>query len=342
MNHSINSIIRKKTRGSKPFNIISFATHESAETIWAKNNIVIHSFDGNGFKEWNHSFRPPPKNYHLIRSPNNTNLPLEQRIPSFIEALPRDIDFDCIVMQNSYCQGPIVQAISQHLNIPSIEIQHCLPPENAPPSFIQEMKAKTTNKKVFITDYSRARWGYNNNDGVVIRHAIDAELFTVDRSNQTNHILTVANEYKDRDYFLGYSLYEKIVKGLPSKNIGNCPGLSEAAKNVEELIHGYQNSTVFLNTSLVSPVPMSLLEAAACGCAIVTTATAEIPFFFTHGENALMSNNADELRKYCIELMNNEQERIRLGDNARKMILEKCSLERYTTEWNNLFNEVCQ
>lgn len=342
MNHAINSIIRKTTRGSKPFNIITTATHEAFETLWCKNNINVYSFDGNGFKEWNHSFRPPPPNYHLIKSPNNAHLPLDQRIPSFIEAIPKDLDIDCVVCQNNYATYPLVMAIGQHLQIPTIEIQHCLPPEAAPPSFIQEMRAKTTNKKVFITDYSRTRWGYNKDDAIVIRHAIDPDVFYVDRSNQQNYILTVANEYKDRDYFLGYSLYEKIVKGLPAKNIGNCPGLSEAAKNVEELVQGYQNACLFLNTSLISPVPMSLLEAAACGCAIVTTATAEIPFFFTHGENALMSNDVNELRKYCIELMNNEQERIRLGDNARKMVLEKCSLERYTTEWNNLFNEVCQ
>lgn len=342
MNHALNSIIRKATRKNKPFNVITASTHEAFETLWAKNNIVVYAFDGNGLKEWNHSFRPPPKNYHLIKSPNNVHLPLEQRIPSFIEALPRDIEYDCVVCQNNYATYPIVAAISQHLNIPTIEIQHCLPPEAAPPSFIQEMKAKATNKKVFITDYSRARWGYNEREAIVIRHAVDSEVFTINRSNQTNHILTVANEYKDRDYFLGYSLYEKIVKGLPAKNIGNCPGLSEAAKDVDELVQGYQNATLFLNTSLISPVPMSLLEAATCGCAIVTTATAEIPYYFTHGENALMSNDAGELRKFCIELMNNEQERIRLGENARKMSLEKCSLERYTNEWNNLFNEVCK
>ena len=324
MNYVINSIVRKTTKGNKPFNILTTATHESFETNWCKAHMQAFALNADGYKDWNHQFRKLPKNYYILpRAQTNFKEDLNKQVIAFIQTIPKDISFDCVVIQNNYATHNILSAIAQHLSIPTIEIQHCLPPENSPKYFLDEMKAKTTNKKVFITDYSRERWGYNKDEAIVIRHMTDANLFYPDRTNQNNHILTVANEYKDRDYFLGYTLYEEVTKNLPRKNIGNCPGLSEAAKNVEELVQGYQKSTVFLNTSLISPVPMSLLEAATAGCAIVTTATAEIPFFFTHGENALMSNNPKELRKFCIDLMNNEQERIRLGDNARKMTLEK-------------------
>ena len=342
MNYALNSIVRKSTRGDRPFNVLTWGAHEAFETIWCHSNIKVYSFEGNGYKSWNHSYRKPPTNYHLLNAPINIQTNPDQKAQAFIAATPLDIEFDCVVIHNAAAHRDMAYALANYFSIPIIEIQHCLPNHDTPKELILQLKNSYTHKKVFITDYSRDFWGYNENEATVIRHAMDTELFTVDRTNQINRILTVANEYKDRDYFLGYSLYEKIVKGLPSKNIGHCPGLSEAAKDVSELIEGYQKSTVFLNTSLISPTPMSLLEAATCGCAIVTTATAEIPYFFQHGENALMSNDPNELRKFCIDLMNNEQERIRLGDNARKMILEKCSIERFTNQWNTLLNEVCK
>ena len=84
---------------------------------------------------------------------------------------------------------------------------------------------------------------------------------------------------------------------------------------------------------------MSLLEAAACGCAIVTTATCAIPELFTHNKNCLMSNDADELKAFTLALINNPSRIKQLGDEARTMVESKLPMQKFIDNWNNVLFE---
>ena len=108
---------------------------------------------------------------------------------------------------------------------------------------------------------------------------------------------------------------------------------------MEELVNEYASSQVYLNTTTVSPIPTSLLEAMACGCAVVTTATCMIPDVVKHGENGMISNNESELRSYIEELLSNEDLRNELGKNARQTIVEQFSEESFLKNWNRIFDE---
>ena len=80
-----------------------------------------------------------------------------------------------------------------------------------------------------------------------------------------------------------------------------------------------------------------MLEAMACGCAIVSTANCMIPDIIQNGVNGLISNNPQELRSYLEMLLNNDSVAAELGANARKTIEERYSLERFTQSWNKAF-----
>jgi glycosyltransferase involved in cell wall biosynthesis len=82
---------------------------------------------------------------------------------------------------------------------------------------------------------------------------------------------------------------------------------------------------------------MSLLEAMSCGCAVVTTATCMIPEIIKHGENGMMSNDEDELRKYIEQLLEDEELRNRIGKAARETILHDFSEEDFISNWNKVF-----
>ena len=97
---------------------------------------------------------------------------------------------------------------------------------------------------------------------------------------------------------------------------------------------------MFLNTSTLSPVPTTLLEAMSCGCAIVSTATCMIPEIITHGENGMISNDEHELTSYINMLMKDHSLRKKLGTAARKTILSRFSEEEFIRKWNLLFDEV--
>ena len=80
-----------------------------------------------------------------------------------------------------------------------------------------------------------------------------------------------------------------------------------------------------------------MLEAMACGCAVVTTATCEIPEIIDHGKNAFMSNDEEELKGFINELIKNDQLRHDVGQAARNTILEKYSMDVFLKNWNQLF-----
>ena len=106
----------------------------------------------------------------------------------------------------------------------------------------------------------------------------------------------------------------------------------------EGLVREYQKSLIFLNTSTISPVPTSLLEAMACGCAVVTTATCMIPEIIEDGVNGYISNDEDQLQSSIQNLLNNPGLAKELGENARQTIIEKFNEDSFVGNWNNIFN----
>ena len=101
----------------------------------------------------------------------------------------------------------------------------------------------------------------------------------------------------NRDYECGFKLWKQITENLPTKVVGDTPSLSAPAKNTEELVDFYNRSSIFLNTSIHSPIPTTLLEAMSCGCCVVTTSNEMISKVINNGENGFISNNKEELNK---------------------------------------------
>jgi len=108
---------------------------------------------------------------------------------------------------------------------------------------------------------------------------------------------------------------------------------------VQDLANEYKSSLVFLNTSTYSPVPTSLLEAMACGCAVVSMATCEIPKIIDHTTNGFISNNEEELRKYIKMLFDEPELAISMGKLARQKIILDFSAEKFISKWNNIFDK---
>jgi glycosyltransferase involved in cell wall biosynthesis len=199
-------------------------------------------------------------------------------------------------------------------------------------------KNPTVNMFSFISNYSREQWGFTKDDSIVIEHGVDTDFWTPGSEERDNVCLSVVNDWPNRDWCCGFNLWRQTSQGLPVKVSGKSPGLSVPAESTEHLREIYQKSRIFYNTSIHSPVPTVLLEAMACGCAIVSTATCMIPEVIQHGVNGLISNDPKELRSYLEMLLNNDAVAKKLGENARKTIEEKYDLQRFIDSWNNAFN----
>lgn len=323
----LGTILRQASRkDGEPLNILTFPTHERYETGLAKTGHNFYAYRGKGIKDWDETYAPLPANYTL----------LEPEIEP-----PLELDFDLILSQNKFGQFPIAQFFSRIYNCPLINLEHTLPPTN----WGEDTKAKFRNMKgdinVFISEYSIKDWGANLFECAVIHHGVDTEMFTPGNSERKNHLLSVVNDWINRDWCCGFKLWQEVAKELPTAVFGKTPGLSEALSG-QDLVNAYQQSSVFLNTSLVSPVPTALLEAMACGCAIVSTATCMIPEIIHNGVNGFISNNPAELRTLCKALLDNPKLARRVGNAARETIEEKFSMPKFLKNWNCVFEQGTQ
>jgi glycosyltransferase involved in cell wall biosynthesis len=77
----------------------------------------------------------------------------------------------------------------------------------------------------------------------------------------------------------------------------------------------------------------------SCGCAIVTTATCDIPSIIQHGVNGFISNDENELRSYCKQLLSDQELAKKMGLAARETIKEKFAEDRFVSQWNKVFNQ---
>jgi glycosyltransferase involved in cell wall biosynthesis len=201
------------------------------------------------------------------------------------------------------------------------------------------MKQMVGDINIFISEFSKNAWGVNYNT-TVIHHGIDSNVFNQMPVDKENYILTVANDFVNRDYCLNYSGWKRVTDGLTTKLVGDTKGLSQSARSTEELVNEYNKCAVYFNSSTLSPIPTSLLEAMSCGCAVVSTATCMIPEIIQNGVNGYISNDESELRSYLELLLKDSELRLKIGQNARQTILDKFSQSKFISQWNKVFDTI--
>jgi|MDSZ01.2.fsa_nt_gb glycosyltransferase involved in cell wall biosynthesis len=323
----INSVDKQKDK----YNILTFDTHERYQSQLSKTGHNFFSFRYENCKVWDQSYADFPENYYTL--PKN----------SLISGL--DIDF--ILSQSKFGQFQVASQIQQVLGVPILSLEHTLPIPSWPKEQLDLLKSMVGQENVFISEYSVDKWGMSCSP-TVIHHSVDTEKFSPKETEKTTDVLSVVNEFINRDYCCNYNGWQRIVAklqnavidvvGKDSEQIPNVVG--GTAKDISDLVSRYNGCKVFLNTSTISPVPTSLLEAMACGCAVVTTATCMIPEIIEQGQNGFMSNDENELAEYVQRLLDDPNLAKEMGDSARQTILEKFSEEKFINNWNTTFDKV--
>jgi len=324
--------ILKTNKKSATVNVLSFACHERYQTnLSAIPNVNWYLINGGGHvKEWDDTYAKLPPNHFILH--NNT--------------LPPSVDIDLILCQNKAAHYGISRQFQQKYQAPLWHLEHCLPPPGCKPEYFIQYKRADCQKHIFISDYSRKAWGYNEENAEVVEHGVDTNLFSpLDEIDKKWGAIVVCNDYINRRWCCGFDIFQQIT-GFPEqrlidyKVIGNTPDLSLPAKDTDELVRCYRSSKYFLNTSTVSPIPMSVLEGMSCGLPVVSTNNCMLPLIIQHGENGFLSNSPDELRQYCLLLEKNDDIRIKMGKSARQTIINKYSLGRFVKSWERVLANV--
>lgn len=321
-------------RDGQPLNVLCMPTHERYESGLARTGHNFYAVRAPGIKDWNRTYAPVPANYVLLN-------------PSRAERqLPPDVDFDLVLSQNKFGQMQIARQFARQLQLPLVSLEHTLPPPAWGPGRLDALRQLRGHRNVFISAHSVGAWGWDPADPTVrvVRHGVDADTFSPNEmvADRRDHLLSVVNDWKNRDWCCGFALWQEATRGLPVAVVGDTPGLSAPAASVHDLVLHYRRARVFVNTSLVSPVPTALLEAMACGCAVVSTANCMIPEVVEHGVSGLLANDAAGIAGHCRTLLADAGLCKKLGEAARRTVLERFALGRFVADWDAVLREASE
>jgi glycosyltransferase involved in cell wall biosynthesis len=127
----------------------------------------------------------------------------------------------------------------------------------------------------------------------------------------------------------------KIRRYVTNDSIQIC-----GAKYDEDKIHAYKDNDIFIMPSYNENLPLVILEAACAGMPIITTPVGALPEFFTHLENIyfVQPGNKAELTAAIKYLLNNQNERQRLGENARRLFRDQLSRTKIIDQLSSIYN----
>jgi len=318
---TLTTSIFNRIKPSKNLKVLTLATHEGYQSLFSKTGHEQHLIVAPGLKNWDFQTRPLPPNTYLIK------------INKIEEFVPTE-QYDVVLSQNRLQHYGILAPIAQRYNIPFVQIDHTEPPPGIVGEYLSRLNSMRGMTNVFITDFNKSSWE-GLPDDPVIPHGIDTDVFKGWEGNDSRG-LSVVNFFPQRDVFCGWALWQQISKNVPLKLVGENPGISKSINKVEDLVKEYCSARFFLNTSQLSPVPLSLIEAMACGCPVVTTAKQEIPNIIVNGVNGIISNDPNELIRGCTRLLEDKAYAKFLGDNARRTIQERYNIEQFVNKWNEV------
>lgn len=337
----MHNFLQQHNVADRPLNILTVTAHERYQTCMCATGHNFYSINQDGLKRWLKTFAVIPKNYHELEDSVD--------LQSALATIPPYLNIDLVLSHHKFGSFQILSQLARVLNVPLISLEHTLPPvffidgvrQGWTTEKILNLRSMVGEANVFISEFSKYGWLYEDNDNVhVIEHGIDTELFSPDSRKRENKCLSVVNDWINRDVFCGYKLWEKIILGFPYKVLGTTPGLSEPAKNEKELSEAYKSYSIFVNTSQISPIPTSLLEAMSSGMCPISSATCLIPNIIENGVNGFISNDPEELKSYIKMCLEDTALATRIGQNARQTIIDRFPLSRFVEDWNKLFRSL--
>jgi 1,4-alpha-glucan branching enzyme len=295
-------------------------------------------------------------------------------LPAKVERLKSEI-----VHAESHLFLTTVQAVrkAKKLNLPSVVTVHGVFAERGVAvNFAQYAYLRTLGLEVFRSanrvicltqgDVEEiVRFGCPLEKIRLVPNAVDTEVFKPCKEREDNLVVwvgrfvpekgleclveaakIVADEFRNVKFLLvGYGpLKAKIMKlvydrGLLGRFVRFTGPLSR-----DDVAKVLGKAAVFVFPSLKEGLPLSVLEAMACGVPVVGSDIPGVKDVIKHGENGFLAppKNPKALADGILALLNDRKLRMRLGKGARELMLENYSWNIVTNRLETVYQEVNQ
>jgi glycosyltransferase involved in cell wall biosynthesis len=207
-----------------------------------------------------------------------------------------------------------------------------------------------------------AQWGISTG---IVPNIIDLECFYPGdhRQGDSLHLLVARNLEPIYDIATALKAFALIKQKYPDAKLsvaGSGPsksdleqlseqlGIAESVtftgrldnKNMAEI---YRRTDLLLNSSLADNMPISLLEALACGVPVVTTNVGGIPYLVEEGQTALLVDpgNAEAMAAAAIQVLSNPDLAVLLRKNGLAVV-QNYAWSKVREQWFSVYMGVLQ
>ena len=139
----------------------------------------------------------------------------------------------------------------------------------------------------------------------VVRHSPDANLVIVGDGDQRSHLEELSE-----------------IRGIEKR--------VRFTGAVTDTVQYLQASDVYVQPSFTEGLPISVLEAMACGLPVIATGVGGVTDLLSTGENGIVipPHDPDCLSDCLLELLSNRNLRARLGNHGRQDVIAYCAVEK--------------
>jgi glycosyltransferase involved in cell wall biosynthesis len=211
------------------------------------------------------------------------------------------------------------------------------------PHVYEGVKARNVNideEKVFMSpcsfaDYSRCESGDKSKTEIAYVHRIEPDKNPMMFLNSAKKILKKFPDVKIQ--LLGEGTLVNEVDEFIKQN--------KLEKNINFRFHPHpteilKNTLIFVSIQTLTNYPsQSVLEAMACGNAVIASRTGDTELFINDKNGILIELSEDALAAALEDLLTHKDKAIELGRNARDYVLKHHTIETFSEYFIRLLNE---
>jgi len=195
---------------------------------------------------------------------------------------------------------------------------------------------------VHVTHFNALMWDSGRTPTRVIEHGA-LPLAEARWRGELECGLVVVNNLDRRGRRLGADVYEQVRRQVPLKLVGMgaeriAGGAGEVAQQALPALMA--SHRFFFHPIRYTSLGLSLIEAMMVGMPIVGLATTELPTVIHDGESGFVDTRIDRLLEAMRLLLRDPAEARRIGDNARRVALQRFHIGRFVEDWKDALESV--
>lgn len=192
---------------------------------------------------------------------------------------------------------------------------------------------------VHVTHFNRMMWDNGPIPTTVIEHGVTAP--TVAYNGELAKGVVVINNLPSRGRLLGLDLFLEARKHLPLDLVG----MGTGELGLGEVLHPQLPLFVsryrfFFNPIRWTSLGLAICEAMMLGIPVVGMATTELSSVIQNGVSGYIHTDIHYLVDKMKGLLQDRRLAVQLGQEGRRTALERFSIQRFTAEWQSLFEQV--